>query len=165
MLSVWADYVLGSLHLVLQTFLPHYPGPAFRFLKNPHQSIQVDFLGLVELKAANQIDMPPSDRGSVLDNLDRLLIAAGLLLREYARGDHGVVVDHRVGDEPRALVPNLLLSLGTDAQFSRVHVSDGASKPMVRFAAVQRFLHALAQRDVVDEIQNVERAADAIQLP
>jgi hypothetical protein len=39
--------------------------------------------------------MPPSDRGSVLDNLDRLLIAAGLLLREYARGDHGVGVDHR----------------------------------------------------------------------
>jgi hypothetical protein len=48
--------------LAFQAFLLHYPGPAFRFLKNLHQGIQVDFPHLVELKSAKQIDVLPCDR-------------------------------------------------------------------------------------------------------
>ena len=48
--------------LAFQALLLHYPGPAFRLLKNLHRGIQVDFSHLVELKSAKQIDVLPCDR-------------------------------------------------------------------------------------------------------
>lgn len=36
---------------------------------------------------------------------------------------------------------------------------------MISLAAVQGLLHALAQPDIVDEFQNVERAAQVVELP
>jgi hypothetical protein len=136
-------------------FLFGYPGPAFSFIKDLCQCRQLHFAPLVELEAAIQIDVLPGDRRYPFENLHRLVVTDSLLLFQHAGRDRRIVIDHRIGDEPRALVSDLLLGFGADVQLSGIDVSDGTAESMIRFTAVECFLHALTQCDVVDEVQDV----------
>ena len=71
--------------LVFLNFLLCYPVPAFRFIKDLHQCGQIDLSPLAELEAAKQIDMLPGDRRKAFENLDRLVVAGGLLPFQHAR--------------------------------------------------------------------------------
>jgi hypothetical protein len=74
-------------------------------------------------------------------------------------------VDDRVGDQPRALVPDLLLGLRPDAELPGVDVGDRASKPVIGFTAIERFLNALPKSDLVDVGEDVERSVEIVQFP
>ena len=54
------------------------------------------------------------------------------------------VVDDRVGDQPGAFVPDLLLRFGFHAELAGVDVGDSSPHP-VGLAAIERFLNAPAQ--------------------
>lgn len=71
----------------------------------------------------------------------------------------------RVGDQPRTLVPDLLLSFGLDTELAGVDVGDRPAQAVVRLATVQGLLDTLAQADIVDELEDVERAAQVIKFP
>lgn len=68
------------------------------------------------------------------------------------------------GDEPRALVPNLLLCFSLHPKFTGIHVGDRAAHAMVGLAPIQGLLHALPQHRIVDEFQDEGRAANIIQF-
>ena len=77
---------------------------------------------------------------------------ARLVLREQPRQDGGVVVDDRVGDQPRALVADLDFDVGPAGQFLLVaDLGDGRAELVVGLDAVLRAVHvsvatAVAQR-------------------
>jgi hypothetical protein len=104
--------------LAFLSFLLCYPVPAFRFIKDLHQSSQIDRSPLAELEAGKQIYMLPGDRRYAFENLHPLLVASGLLPFQHTGRDRRVVIDHRIGDEPRALVQDLLFGFGANAQLS-----------------------------------------------
>jgi hypothetical protein len=64
--------------LAFLSFLLCYPVPAFRFIKDLHQSSQIDLSPLAELEAAKQIYMLPGDRRYAFENLHPLLTKAAV---------------------------------------------------------------------------------------
>ena len=93
------------------------------------------------------------------------MIAGGRFLLIHTREQEGVVVDDRIGNESRAFVPDLLLGLGSHAEFTGVDLGDCAPEPVIGFAAIECFLHALAQCHIVNERENTECLTDIIQFP
>jgi hypothetical protein len=86
----------------------------------------------------------PGDGRDMSEDLERLHVAGGLFLSVDPRQQRGVVVDDRVGDQPRALVLDLLFGFGLHPEFAGVDVGDGATETMIGLATVQGLLHALA---------------------
>jgi len=64
-----------------------------------------------EVEVADQIDIAPGDGRCAFEDFDGFQVACCQLLFVYPREEHGVVVDDRVGDQPGAFVPDLLLRL------------------------------------------------------
>ena len=76
-----------------------------------------------------------------------------------------VVVDNRVGDQPGAFVPNLLLRLGFHAELARIDVGDGTPHTVVGLATIEGLLHALSKLRIVDEVTQWTRLTpEALQL-
>jgi hypothetical protein len=71
------------------------------------------------------------------------VVAGCELFVVHARQQQRVVVDDRVGDQTRALVPDMLLGLRLHAELPGVDVADRASKAVICFTAIERFLNAL----------------------
>ena len=88
--------------------------------------------------------MLPRDGRNPANECHRLLIIHGRLVFVHLRQQRHVVVDDRVGDEPRAFVPDLLLGFGFDTKFPAVDKRDSPAQPMIRFPTIQCLLHALA---------------------
>ena len=68
-------------------------------------------------------------------------------------------------DQPGAFVPDLLLRFGLHTKLPGVDVGDRAPHPVVGLTAVKRFLHALPQGGIVDEIEDIDASPDVVQLP
>ena len=69
-----------------------------------------------------------------------------------------------VGDEPSALVPNLLLRFGFYPELARIDVGNRPSHAMVCLAPIQGLLHALPQHRIVNELQDEGGAANIVQF-
>lgn len=100
-------------------------------------------LSLLEIKRADQVDVLPRIGRNLFDDLGGDVVSGGLLLCVHTREQQRVIIDDRVGDQARALVPDLLLGLRLDAELPGVDVGDRASKPVIGFTAIERFLNAL----------------------
>lgn len=72
--------------------------------------------------------MLPGDGRDVPADLERLQVAGGLLLRVDPRQQRGVVVDDRVGDQPRARVPDLLFGFRLHPELAGIDVGDSAAE-------------------------------------
>jgi hypothetical protein len=51
------------------------------------------------------------------------------------------------------------------AELPGVDVGDRASKPVIGFTAIERFLNALPKSDLVDVGEDVERSVEIVQFP
>jgi hypothetical protein len=65
-----------------------------------------------EVEATDQIDVAPSDGRAAVESIDGFQIACCQFLLLYPREGQSVVVGDRVGDQPGALIPDLLLRFG-----------------------------------------------------
>ena len=63
------------------------------------------------------------------------------------------------------LVPELLFGLRPHMELARIDVGNRPAETVIGFAAVEGFLHALPQRFIVNEVEDVECAANVIQFP
>ena len=64
-------------------------------------------------------------------------------LLEYKIMGTCVVVDDRVGDKSRALVPDLLRRFGFHSELAGVDIRDRAPHAVVSLTTIERFLYAL----------------------
>ena len=112
---------LNPVTLVTQTergSKPKSPKTPLPQLQPRHDRIQVDDLSVAaEGVVPVQVDVAPRRRRHLLDQRHGFRVAARLVLREQPRQDGGVVVDDRVGDQPRALVADLDFDVGPAGQF------------------------------------------------
>jgi hypothetical protein len=80
---------------------------------------------LGELKPSVEVDVLPSHRGDLLDQLATLDIATHFSIGQQAREEGGIVVDDAVGDQAAALIPDFLLLFVFEAQLTEVGIGDG----------------------------------------
>lgn len=122
---------------------------------NCHQSadhlVEIDDLAVVsEGILSIEVHMFPADRTDLHDAVGQLDILLALRILEELGQDTSVVVDDAVGQQPRALTPELLFKVGPDPQFAGIGVSHGAYQLVVGLTAVQRPLYVAsgAQRSM-----------------
>ena len=112
-----------------------------------------------------QVDVAPCRRRHLLDQRQGLRVSARLVLRQQPRQDGGVVVDDRVGDQPRALVADLDFEVGPSGQFLlAADLGDGRAELVVGLDAVLRAMHVALQLRVAQVAQRVDAADQLVEL-
>ncbi len=85
--------------------------PSFK-IQRRHDGIEIDPLPVgIEGVVPVQEDMPPCRRRDLRDQCQRLGVIAQLIFSQQPRQDCRVVIDDRIGDQPRALIADLKVGL------------------------------------------------------
>src|SRR6516225_7473240 len=113
---------------------------------------EMDGPGRAEFNRSNQVHVLPRYRRDTGQRRHGLLIAGRLFLLVYHRQQRRVVVDDRIADQTRALIPDLLFGFGLHPQLPAVDVRYRPPQPMIGLAPIQRLLHALPQLRLVNVI-------------
>ena len=109
--------------------------------------------------------MLPRHRRHALNESDGVQVSRRHLLFVHFGQQGRVVVADRIGNQPGAIVPDLLLGFRLNLELAAIDERDRPAEPVIGLAPVERLLYALTQLDIVNEVQYVDGAKDVVQLP